>query len=1414
MASVTFDIEFNPQREKIDKFINSLKKALKSLGVNVGGLNDFVSDLSSVDKGAKKASDQLDKMGKKAKGIAKVGGVLGKAFTFNQISQSLTMATQSLSAFTQPFVDLDTQVRNIGTLGVKNFQEFTDLSLQLSKTVPKSSADIAGATYQAISAGIQGTNAEIIKFVEQSAKVATAGLATTEASVNGLTSVINAYKLNTGDAEKVSDTFFAAIKLGKTSFNDLNGALANMIPAGSSAGIQFDELAASIAQMTSLGVPTSQASTQIRAAIIELQKPGKGLADVMKSAGLSIENIGDTLKNQGLIATLQQIQEAGAKTGKSMTQIFSSSEAASAGLLLTGTNAETATAKLKGVREEIEAGASTEAYNVAADSIANKTQIVVNKIQAFFGGIFDTLGSGALTAVNTLNQVGPALAGLGGLGAIIPTGLFGKIKQLGISILTFIVPSLGTASAASVVAAFSFKAMWTALTGPVGLVIAGIIAITAALAWFFTSTESGKGAWAGLKETFLNIWDSMLKKLKSVWNYFKPVFTSLGNLFAELGGIAKILGELLFNMLITPFQILWSVIEIGWKILKYLVTSFFDLLGVSADTGDIMELLSSAIDKIVTGFKNMRYLTAGIVSVFSSIRSVFTDLVKAFQENSLLDAVKKSMSIFSSIGDRAKKGFIDGVRNAQFEDVVDAVFEPLNKQIDKVAKETSDIIENELNATKPNFNDIISSLKNSQTEQLIAINSHKEKELARHNITEKQKLILTERYAKLENQIKENSANEIAEYQEKLNDNSDSNITATNQAKTFANLSKQKKADALIIIKEKKEELAYELDIFKINQEIIRVEENRDKTAKDELIEQSKKVDNLIAYQDELNKALNLGYVLQKNGTQIKIDKSKFNEEVQKLNKEIDIESKNIELLSVRIGIDSQALAKELKDVERENLKLDIQLGFKSDSDLLEAVKNDKKALEEELKNIKLSPIDRDKINIELKKLTIDIIDMQADLDLQIAESRIRGIQAASQREYEYKKLDLNKWLNTELNAFRNNEKAKEQIKKEYQRKKNALEAENIRKSTSLMGEALRVSESIFEAFNKPFDNSRAEGIQEEIDLLKEKENNELDALKSGEISYNEYVARLNDIDQERLDKTKELQSETRGIWDTFNEGIAAGMEASLQLSTKNMAETWAEFGALFDTESGRRLSKNGEDVKKLEKIGEQSLVKAGQQFVQLLAKGDNVLRAAKKAILGTIVDTVMQGVQANIPLIISTASGLLGPIAGPIAAGALIATVLALASKAKATISRYSGGEMLGTNAKGGGVVRKRQLYEVGEFGKEFIFDTSTYQKNEEYVHRMHAGESFEDIVNRDFIPRAIAAERILQEKKQVSMQHQFNKQIALQNKNSDKMINEIKKLQRTFRHNSMTEVEGEFKILGNDLVTVLENANRGYIE
>ena len=416
------------------------------------------------------------------------GDRVKKLFDFNQFQQGAVTAAASLQAFTQPFAQLDKQVNNIGTLGVKNFKDFADTAIDLSTTVPDSAANIAGGIYDAISAGaikvVDGNVniAESTGFVVQAAKLGVAGLSDTGASVQLLSASLNAYQEGTDQAAKYSDILFNTVNAGVTTIPQLSSSLSQVVPIAAAFGVSFDQVTAAIATMTKQGVPTATAATQMKGAIAELAKPGAPLAAVMKKAGVSLA----TLKQDGLQATLAKLGGTMEGLGLSATQVFGSVDAAGAVLALTGKNAQGAAADLEYVRDTV--GSTDAAFAIANEGIEVKSNILFNKVQAGFSKMFQVVGTGAITAVNSISTIAPSLTGLAALKNVFPTEIFGNAAKSALSfsqgIASKLVPGIAAIGPASFTSLGGVKALFTTMLlgpPPIGAIIAAIAGIAIGL---------------------------------------------------------------------------------------------------------------------------------------------------------------------------------------------------------------------------------------------------------------------------------------------------------------------------------------------------------------------------------------------------------------------------------------------------------------------------------------------------------------------------------------------------------------------------------------------------------------------------------------------------------------------------------------------------------------------------------------------------------------------------------------------------------------------------------------------------------------------------------------------------------------------------------------------------------------------
>ena len=227
------------------------------------------------------------------------------------------------------------------------------------------------ALYQAISAGVPREN--VMDFLRVANKAAVGGVTDLETAVDAITSSVNSYGPEVLSATEASDLMFTAVRLGKTTFNELGAALFNVVPTAASFGVGLDQVAAALAVTTAQGVPTKIATTQLRQAFVEAGKESTKLAKTIKErTGKSFSQL--IKEGKPVHRIFQDLRED--MPEDDFRNLFSSVEAANAALLITGDAAERVDDAL--AEMSTSAGATDKAFETVADTATFKMQKSMN----------------------------------------------------------------------------------------------------------------------------------------------------------------------------------------------------------------------------------------------------------------------------------------------------------------------------------------------------------------------------------------------------------------------------------------------------------------------------------------------------------------------------------------------------------------------------------------------------------------------------------------------------------------------------------------------------------------------------------------------------------------------------------------------------------------------------------------------------------------------------------------------------------------------------------------------------------------------------------------------------------------------------------------------------------------------------
>ena len=410
------------------------------------------------------------------------------------------------------------QVKTIaGNSAVSYKGNMTDMSkaiMQLSTDTGIAAEDIAGATYNAISAGVDVSKS--VEFVATANALAVGGFTDMTTSVDVLTTTLNAYGEKAGTAESISDKLITTQNLGKTTVNELASSMGRVIPTASAYGVSVDNLCASYVALTKGGIATAEATTYMKSMFNELADSGSTVGTILQEkTGMSFGQLMES--GMSLADVIDILGQSVNGDAEAFAQLWGSSEAGTGALaILNG-----GTADFNNTLKEMgnSTGAASSAMDKMNDTSAHKMQVAMNNMKNAaieLGGAFAPVMSGIAKVVST---VATAFSNLPAPVKTVIAVILGVVAVAAPLLLTI----------GSVITAV------TTITGVIGPLVAGIGGVTAVLnpvtlaigavvaagALLIANWDKVKAAAGAVKDWVVEKWNALKEKTSEAWNNIK-----------------------------------------------------------------------------------------------------------------------------------------------------------------------------------------------------------------------------------------------------------------------------------------------------------------------------------------------------------------------------------------------------------------------------------------------------------------------------------------------------------------------------------------------------------------------------------------------------------------------------------------------------------------------------------------------------------------------------------------------------------------------------------------------------------------------------------------------------------------------------------------------------------------------------
>jgi hypothetical protein len=336
--------------------------------------------------------------------------------------------------------------------------------------------------------------------------------------------------------------------------------LGRVTPLAATLGITFEEVGASIATFTKLGVSAEEAATGLRGVMSALIKPTAQAKLALKSYGLSIEDVRKMVGERGLMLTLTHLMETFGDNDEAISSLFGNVRALTTVLGTAGTQAETYEQVLSSLVDS--QGALNESFEIVEETASFKLNQALQELK------------------DALIELGTALVPVILQFSEWIKNLVSKWKELNPETKEFITQL-----------AVAFAAGGPILMG-VGSLVTMLGSVGTSFAKFLMNNPK-LALMAGVLALIVYYWDSIKIGIANAANKFIDFYNNTVEFRGLIWGIMGLLAQMV-QIVVTVFELAVSIIEFLAEKIK---TTVNNTIGRFQKLGD-----ASTAEKIYGGF--------------------------------------------------------------------------------------------------------------------------------------------------------------------------------------------------------------------------------------------------------------------------------------------------------------------------------------------------------------------------------------------------------------------------------------------------------------------------------------------------------------------------------------------------------------------------------------------------------------------------------------------------------------------------------------------------------------------------------------------------------------------------------------------------------------------------------------------
>ena len=374
--------------------LGQLGDELRDAGVDTDHLTAENERLAESYEQVRRNQERLAKIGqaqqKNSEAISKT-----KTQLAGTIGTIAALGTAIYAGPVQKSIEFQTAMAKVGTIADTNVVPLSQMQkeiINLSNALGVNASTVAEDVYNAISAGQKTSDA--VAFVEKATMLAKGGFAETGQALDVLTTILNAYGMESSKTEEISNMLITTQNRGKVTVAELSSVMGKVIPTANANNVALEQLCAGYSIMTARGIAAAGTTTYMNSMLNELGKSGTSADKALRqAAGKGFSEL--MAEGNSLADVLNILQGEADKSGKTLADMFGSAEAGKAALTLMANGVE-------GFNDEVSAMVdSTGAAQAAYEKMMDTTEEKIKKAKTALSNLGIVLGDTFLPYVTT-----------------------------------------------------------------------------------------------------------------------------------------------------------------------------------------------------------------------------------------------------------------------------------------------------------------------------------------------------------------------------------------------------------------------------------------------------------------------------------------------------------------------------------------------------------------------------------------------------------------------------------------------------------------------------------------------------------------------------------------------------------------------------------------------------------------------------------------------------------------------------------------------------------------------------------------------------------------------------------------------------------------------------------------------------